>query len=122
MAQVRQSGTVPEMVVRKVVHAMGFRYRLHVRALPGSPDLVFQSRRKIIFVHGCFWHRHDACRLTTTPKTRTDFWQAKFAANVARDAHVIARLQELGWEVLTIWQCEAKPGATLEERIRQFLA
>ena len=109
------------MVVRKAVHALGYRYRLHVRELPGSPDLVFPSRRKVIFVHGCFWHRHHACRLTTTPKTKVDFWQAKFAANVARDERVIANLKSLGWGALTIWQCEAKPGAVLEKRILDFL-
>src|SRR4051812_5907882 len=100
MSKVRSGDTKPEMVVRRLLHGEGYRYRLHDRRLPGSPDIVFASRRKAIFVHGCFWHRHPGCRRATTPKTRTSFWEAKFAANVARDQRQLQSLDKLGWNVL----------------------
>jgi DNA mismatch endonuclease (patch repair protein) len=121
MSRIRQTDTAPEMTVRRISYALGYRYRLHDRRLPGSPDLVFHSRRKVIFVHGCFWHRHENCRLASTPKTRCEFWMAKFQANQARDQRVIAALTELGWSALTVWQCEAKPGLELGRRISDFL-
>ena len=114
MAAVRQKGTAPELRVRKVAHALGFRYRLNRRDLPGTPDLVFPRLRKTIFVHGCFWHRHPGCPRTTSPKTRGDYWQSKFAENIARDTARLAQLQALGWETLVIWECETfDPGALL---------
>jgi DNA mismatch endonuclease, patch repair protein len=122
MAAVRSWDTAPEMAVRRVVHGLGYRYRLHVQTLPGKPDLVFPSRRKVIFVHGCFWHRHARCRYTTSPKTRTEFWQDKFSTNVARDRRVRRELKKLGWSILTIWQCELKKQQQLEVRIDEFLA
>jgi DNA mismatch endonuclease (patch repair protein) len=122
MAAVHSENTKPEMAVRRTVHAMGYRYRLHDRKLPGKPDLVFASRRKTIFVHGCFWHRHRGCKYATTPKTRTDFWEAKFAANVARDRRNRRELKRLGWAVLTVWQCELKKPEKLAERLDDFLA
>jgi DNA mismatch endonuclease, patch repair protein len=122
MAAVRSWDTAPEMAVRRVVHGLGYRYRLHVQTLPGKPDLVFPSRRKVIFVHGCFWHRHARCRYTTSPKTRTKFWQDKFSTNVARDRRVRRELKKLGWSILTIWQCELKKQQQLEVRIDEFLA
>jgi DNA mismatch endonuclease (patch repair protein) len=100
MASVKGKDTKPEMTVRQIVHALGFRYRLHRRDLPGSPDLVFSRRKKIIFVHGCFWHRHIGCRGTTSPKTRSEFWQNKFEANIARGAKNFDALQSADWDVL----------------------
>lgn len=122
MAAVHSRDTAPEIAVRRMVHALGYRYRLHVGTLPGKPDLVFPSRHKIIFVHGCFWHRHPRCRYTTSPKTRTGFWEEKFRTNVARDRRTRQALKKLGWKVLTVWQCELKKPQKLEVRIDEFLA
>lgn len=122
MSAVHSKDTKPEMKVRKAVFALGYRYRLHRTDLPGKPDLVFPSRRKVIFVHGCFWHRHARCKYATIPKTRTQFWQDKFAANTKRDRRVRRDLKKLGWEVLTVWQCELKRPEKLTERLNDFLA
>lgn len=122
MANVRSANTKPEMIVRSITHALGYRYRLHVRSLPGSPDLVFRRKRKVIFVHGCFWHRHDGCSRTTFPRTRADYWNAKFSANVARDAAQATALRELGWLVLTIWECETRDLPALQQKISRFLS
>jgi DNA mismatch endonuclease (patch repair protein) len=122
MASVHSKDTKPELAVRSLVHALGYRYRLHVATLPGKPDLVFPSRRKIIFVHGCFWHRHARCRYATSPKTRSDFWQEKFLTNVARDRRTRRELKKMGWSLLTVWQCELKNPQKLEVRIDEFLA
>ncbi|BCA30458.1 hypothetical protein PtoMrB4_44350 [Metapseudomonas otitidis] len=105
MAGIRGSNTSPEMKVRRLLHRHGFRYRLHQKNLPGRPDLVLSRYRVCIFVHGCFWHRHPGCRYATTPKTRPEFWQAKFEQNVARDAKVKAELLVLGWRVIELWEC-----------------
>jgi DNA mismatch endonuclease, patch repair protein len=122
MAAVHSQDTKPELAVRKIVHRLGYRYRLHDPKLPGRPDLVFALRRKAIFVHGCFWHRHTGCRYTTTPKTRTVFWEAKFSSNVSRDRRTRHELKKMGWEVLTVWQCELKNQRKLTERLDEFLA
>lgn len=122
MAAVRSEDTKPELAVRKIVHAMGYRYRLHDRKLPGRPDLVFVSRCKAIFVHGCFWHRHTGCRYATSPKTHVAFWKAKFSYNVARDRRNRRELKKMGWVVLTVWQCELKNPKKLTERLNEFLA
>ena len=122
MRRVRAADTKPELCVRRMAHALGFRFRLHRRDLPGTPDLVFPSSRKVIFVHGCFWHRHRGCSRTTTPKTRTSFWQEKFAANVARDVACVQELEERGWEVLVVWECETKDLPCLEKLLRTFLS
>jgi len=122
MAAVRSEDTKPELAVRKIVHAMGYRYRLHDRKLPGRPDLVFVSRCKAIFVHGCFWHRHTGCRYATSPKTHVAFWKAKFSYKVARDRRNRRELKKLGWVVLTVWQCELKNPKKLTERLNEFLA
>ena len=106
MRAVPQKDTVPELVLRRELHRMGLRYRLHSKALPGKPDIVFPSARVAVFVHGCFWHRHLGCRLTTTPRSREDFWQEKFAANQARDRRNEEQLRELGWAPVVVWQCE----------------
>ena len=123
MAAIRAKGMKPEMAVRRLVHAMGYRYRLHRKDLPGKPDLVFGPRRKVIFVHGCFWHRHPspACKLARLPKSRLDFWLPKFEANTARDARDLAKISDVGWASLVVWECETKNVETLRERLRAFL-
>lgn len=115
MAAVRSKDTKPELAVRRVAHALGLRFRLHRRDLPGTPDLVFPSRRKAVFVHGCFWHRHSGCRRTTTPKTRREFWMSKFEKNVSRDRENVAKLRSMGWGVLIIWECETNNVETISE-------
>jgi len=121
MAKVRSKDTTPEIIVRKLLFNTGYRYLLHRKNLPGSPDIVFVSRKKVIFVHGCFWHRHAACKKTTIPTTRTEFWQSKFAANIKRDAKNTRLLKNLGWEVLVVWECEVKNINTLKNTIFTFL-
>jgi DNA mismatch endonuclease (patch repair protein) len=106
MALVKARDTKPEMRVRKAAHAMGLRYRLNLRSLPGSPDLVFPGRRAVLFVHGCFWHRHKKCKATRTPKSRTPFWEQKFSENMARDRRTQLALRKAGWKVFIIWECE----------------
>ncbi|MEN5300694.1 very short patch repair endonuclease [Pseudomonas sp. TWI628] len=105
MAGIRGINTSPEMKVRRMLHRQGFRYRLHQEDLPGKPDLVLPRYRVCIFVHGCFWHRHPGCRNATTPRTRQDFWQAKFEQNVSRDARTKQQLLALGWRVIELWEC-----------------
>ena len=121
MGRVKTKNTAPELVVRSLIHRLGYRFRLHYKKLPGNPDLAFPAKKKVIFVHGCFWHRHDACHLATTPKTRAQFWEKKFKDNKARDGRVNVRLNELGWSVLTIWQCELKNLSKLVDEITIFL-
>ena len=105
MAGIKGKNTKPELALRRALHARGFRYRLHSKNVPGRPDLVFPKYHAIVFVHGCFWHRHEGCRYTTTPSTRPEFWQAKFDANVARDRSVHDQLLNAGWRVATVWEC-----------------
>ena len=121
MSGIRGRDTKPEIAVRKLVHRLGFRFRLHRRELPGTPDLVFPGRRKVVFVHGCFWHRHPGCRFAYNPKSRVEFWQAKFDANVARDVRVHRELELLGWTALTVWECETADPAALAQTLRDFL-
>ena len=121
MALVRAKDTKPELLVRRLVHGMGYRYRLHRRDLPGTPDLVFPGRGKVIFIHGCFWHRHARCALARLPKSRGDFWLPKLTANAERDARNVRALRRLGWSVLTIWECQLGDTAKLANRIRRFL-
>ncbi|MBR8314249.1 DNA mismatch endonuclease Vsr [Burkholderia dolosa] len=121
MSRIKGRNTKPELIVRSLIHRMGYRYRLHGKGLPGRPDLVFAKRRKVIFVHGCFWHRHEGCRLARLPKSRLDFWRPKLEANAERDKEVERRLTELGWKVLTIWECEVKDEVVLTLRVRAFL-
>ena len=117
MARIRSRDTAPELAVRRIAHRMGLRFRLHRKDLPGRPDLVFPKHRLVVFVHGCFWHRHEGCRRASTPKSRTSFWLEKFAANIDRDARQEAALRALGWRVLVIWQCEIGDDAALECRL-----
>ncbi len=123
MARVKGKDTSAEMTIRRLVHRMGFRYRLHGAKLPGRPDLVFPGRRKVIFVHGCFWHRHPDpdCKLARLPKTRQDFWIPKLEGNRARDLRQLEALEALGWSALILWECELKNEAFLENEIRTFL-
>lgn len=119
MRRIRSNDTGPELLVRAVVSKLGFRYRLHRKDLPGSPDLVFGPRKKVIFVHGCFWHQHG-CKNTRLPKTNSDYWLPKLKRNQERDKKAIATLQTLGWDVLVIWECETKK-EELGARIAAFL-
>lgn len=118
MRSVKRAHTGPEIRVRQALHALGLRFRLHRRDLPGSPDIVLPRFRTAVFVHGCFWHRHLNCRYATTPKSRQDYWLPKFEANVERDARKEAQLQNLGWRVLVIWECETKTREVLKARLR----
>lgn len=122
MAGIGQKDTSPELTVRRWLHACGIRYRLHVRDLPGSPDLVLPKYRAVIFVHGCFWHRHSGCRLAYTPKSRTEFWEEKFRRNAARDLRALVGLRERGWRVMTIWECGLRRREGLDERLGNVLA
>ncbi|MBN1344368.1 MAG: DNA mismatch endonuclease Vsr [Phycisphaerae bacterium] len=123
MSLVRGKDTKPEMIIRRLVHSLGYRYRLHVRGLPGSPDLVFPSRCKVIFIHGCFWHQHR-CRMgNRMPKSRLGFWRPKLEGNRKRDARHRRQLRRLGWKALTIWECQVRSDKAdrLVERIARFL-
>lgn len=122
MAGIRGKDTKPEMAVRKLVHRLGYRFRLHRRDLPGSPDLVFPRLRKVIFVHGCFWHRHSGCRFAYTPKSNTGFWLAKLAANTRRDAAAQEALIALGWNVMIVWECELTNLQALSQKMLSFLS
>ncbi|MFG8730413.1 very short patch repair endonuclease [Pseudomonas aeruginosa] len=119
MKAVRREHTSPELVVRKLLHSLGLRFRLHKRSLPGSPDIVLRKHHAVIFVHGCFWHRHPGCRYASMPKTRREYWEPKFLANVERDARKASELEALGWRVLLVWECETRDLAALEERLRR---
>jgi len=125
MSRIRSKDSKPELIVRRLVHAMGFRYRLHRKDVPGKPDLVFGSRKKVIFVHGCFWHRHDdsSCKLARLPKSRLDFWLPKLERNAERDAENNARLEALGWDEMVVWECEVRKSnlPQLGDRIRKYL-
>lgn len=120
MSRVKSRNTSPELKVRKLLHAMGYRFRLHKRDLPGTPDIVLGPLKKAIFVHGCFWHRHDGCRKTTTPTTRREFWVSKFEANVLRDERKMQELKEAGWDVMVVWECESE-APTLARDLNRFL-
>lgn len=121
MGRVRSRDTGPELAVRRLVHSLGYRYRLHARDLPGHPDLVFRPRMKVILVHGCFWHRHHGCELARMPKSRQEFWSSKFTVNRKRDRKTERALGKAGWRVLTVWECEIHDAQALEKRIRRFL-
>jgi DNA mismatch endonuclease, patch repair protein len=119
MGRIRGTDTRPELLLRKMLHRLGYRYRLHQRELPGRPDIVFRSRQSVIFVHGCFWHRHG-CGRGYVPKSRRAFWRKKFERNVQRDQENQSRLAAEGWRVLVIWECELD-NPKLEARLRRFL-
>ena len=122
MRRIRSKNMKPEMLVRSLVHKMGYRFRLHKRDLPGKPDLVFASRKKVIFVHGCFWHGHDiGCPDARQPKSNQSYWSPKLRTNKERDARNETALQEAGWKVLTLWECELGNQAALGKRLKAFL-
>lgn len=121
MRAVGSKDTSAEMAVRRALTEMGYRYRLHGKELPGKPDLVLRSRRKVIFVHGCFWHQHPGCKRATTPASNVEFWSKKLTGNVERDGKKTAELKVLGWEVLTVWECETKNIGSVARRLRKFL-
>jgi DNA mismatch endonuclease (patch repair protein) len=121
MGRIRRSNTKPELVVRRLLHRLGYRFRLQWKAAPGRPDVAFPRRRKVLFVHGCFWHQHEGCRLAHVPATRREFWEAKFERNRTRDARDLKRCEEQGWDPLVIWECEVRELAALEVRLRDFL-
>ncbi len=123
MARIKGRDTKPEMVVRRLLHAMGYRYRLHASELPGKPDVVLRPRRKAIFVHGCFWHRHPdpACKLARLPKSRLDFWLPKLEANCSRDQANLDRLKAMGWDVLIVWECELREREQLGNKLKRFI-
>ena len=121
MANIRGKGTTPELRVRRAAHALGYRFRLHRRDLPGSPDLVFPRLRKVILVHGCYWHRHSGCRFAYTPKSNTEFWQRKFEGNLERDQRKLSELLQLGWEPLVIWECTTYNEDDLKRQIASHL-
>jgi DNA mismatch endonuclease (patch repair protein) len=123
MSLVRGKNTTPEMAVRRMVHKMGYRYGLHATDLPGRPDLVFRSRKKVVFVHGCYWHGHKnpACRLARLPKSRVEFWAAKIARNGERDITTERALKDACWKVLTIWECQLKNPQVVAVKLKRFL-
>lgn len=123
MAAIKSKDMKPELVVRRIVYALGYRYRLHRKDLPGKPDLVFGPRRKVIFVHGCFWHMHPKfdCLDLRAPKSNTGYWSVKLARNVERDAEHIAKLKAMGWKCLIIWECETAHAGEVSRRIKKFL-
>lgn len=121
MSRIRGSDTRPEMAVRSLLHRAGFRFRLHVRGLPGRPDIVLPRHRTVVFVHGCFWHRHPGCRCAYNPKTRRGFWQSKFRANRRRDSRNLRALQSLGWRTIVVWECELAKPDVLAARLMRSL-
>jgi DNA mismatch endonuclease (patch repair protein) len=121
MARVRKTETKPETTVRKVAHQMGYRYRKNRPDLPGTPDIVFSARRKIVLVHGCFWHQHGGCKLAKHPRTRPEYWGPKLRRNIERDAQVARALEQAGWQVLVLWECETGSDTELRAKLRLFL-
>jgi|SRR6266700_1457444 len=122
MSRVRSANTSPEIRVRKILHRLGFRFRLHRRDLPGTPDIVLPAYHSVILVHGCFWHRHDGCRDASTPNSRIRFWKKKFAENVTRDTKQETALRALGWKVLIVWECELRNEGVLAEKLTKVLS
>jgi DNA mismatch endonuclease, patch repair protein len=120
MARIRRAHTKPELIVRKILHALGYRFRIQAGNIPGRPDVAFTRRKKAIFVHGCFWHAHEACSLHHVPGTRREFWEAKFQRNKERDARLLEAARHEGWDCLVIWECETR-SSVLSERLRSFL-
>lgn len=122
MARIKSEDTKPEIAVRSILHKMGYRFRLHRRDLPGSPDIVLPKYKAAIFVHGCFWHRHKGCDLAYMPKSNTQFWRRKFLENIQRDELAIYQLAKLGWSVIIVWECELKSPNALADRLDKELS
>jgi DNA mismatch endonuclease (patch repair protein) len=120
MSRIRRAHTKPELIVRRTLHRLGYRYRVQLAGIPGRPDLAFPGRKKAIFVHGCFWHAHDGCRLYHVPTTRREFWIAKFARNKERDVRLLRAAIDAGWECLVVWECETR-ALELADRLRSFI-
>ena len=121
MSRIKNKNTTPEIAVRKTLHSMGYRYRLHSASVYGKPDIVIKTKRKAVFVHGCFWHRHKNCSLATKPKTNTSYWEKKFQTNIARDKKVQERLDKENWKFLIIWECEIKDKTELKKKLTKFM-
>ncbi|MCC6537820.1 MAG: DNA mismatch endonuclease Vsr [Bryobacterales bacterium] len=121
MRRIRSKDTSPEMTIRRLLHGLGYRYRLHVKTLPGKPDLVFPSRGCVLMVHGCFWHGHPGCRESKTPQTNQDYWIGKLQKNRDRDRRHLRALRRLGWRVMVIWECQTEKLETIQSRILRFL-
>ena len=117
MSAIKSKNTKPEIKVRKLLHSMGYRFRLHSKDLPGSPDIVLPKYKTVIFVHGCFWHRHENCKYASTPKTRKEFWNKKFEENIQRDLEIQDKIKNLDWRSVVIWECETKNIGNLREKI-----
>ena len=120
MSAIKSKNTKPEIAVRKLLHSMGYRFRLHRKDLPGSPDIVLPKYKTVIFVHGCFWHRHENCKYASTPKTRREFWENKFKSNVKRDKEIQEKIKNLDWRSVVIWECEIKNKISLERKLRNL--
>jgi DNA mismatch endonuclease (patch repair protein) len=121
MGRIRGRDTSPEVAVRSMLHRAGFRFRLHLKTLPGKPDIVLRSRNTVIFVHGCFWHRHEGCKQCYTPKSNIAFWETKFAGNVERDKKNTYALKTAGWRVIIVWECELSAPVKLEAKLKRLL-
>lgn len=121
MSKIKAKNTKPEIIVRRLVHAMGYRYRLHLRTLPGKPDLVFAKKKKVIFVHGCFWHSHDGCKKARMPKSNIDYWSSKIANNKNRDKTNESLLEKIGYKVFVVWECQIKNEDNMKKVLNEFL-
>lgn len=121
MAAVRSKNTTPEIRVRRMLHSLGYRFRIHCATLPGKPDLAFASRKKAVFVHGCFWHRHRNCKHATTPQIHSEYWLKKFTANTSRDRAALRSLRRLGWQATIVWECQLKQPGKVAQRLVRFL-
>ena len=121
MSAIKSKNTKPEIAVRKLLHSMGYRFRLHRKDLPGSPDIVLPKYKTAIFVHGCFWHRHENCKYASNPQTRKEFWENKFKANVKRDKEIQEKIINIGWQYVVIWECETKNIDNLREKLIDFI-
>jgi DNA mismatch endonuclease (patch repair protein) len=121
MSRIRAKNTKPELIVRSLIHRLGFRYRLHVRSLPGCPDIVLPRWKSVVFVHGCFWHRHRGCTLAYTPKSRTEFWVSKLEGNASRDRNTTKLLKKQGWKPLVVWECELRDVDKLRRRLNRAI-
>lgn len=120
MSRIKNKDTIPELRVRSLLHKLGYRFRVNRKDLFGNPDIVLPKYKKIIFVHGCFWHRHSGCEYAYTPKSRKEFWSKKFEKNIARDKEVLQKLTQQGWDISVIWECETKDQSKLEQRIKSL--
>lgn len=121
MSRVRSCNTGPEVKARQILHGLGYRFRLHRKDLPGTPDIVLPAHKCVVFVHGCFWHRHEGCRDATTPKTKSGFWRKKFAENIARDRRNVVSLRKMGWRLLIVWECDLRNEEKLIRKLVDFL-